>query len=199
MPRNAFDRRASALEDEFFHRVDQELIAKLQEQHQLEVDEEALTHATGITDKTVLDELIQVRITPRSLTALSLFPAIYVAWASGRVQTSERRAVREVMEQMGIISGSPTFELLHAWLDRKPSAELVQAWKDFIHAIRPTMSAAAFREMHDAAIKRARKIADAASGLLGLHLISKAEEVAITELEAVFADATVDAPSAPEA
>ena len=190
MPRNAFNQRASALEDEFFHRIDQQLILKLKKQHELEEDEIALTVATGIEDKEILRELTDVQITPKTLMAFSLYPSIHVAWASGRVERPEREAVLKGAENAGVVPGSPAHFLLQSWLERKPSAELFKVWKDFIHATRPVMSDVAFRELHAAAARRAKDIAEAAGGFLGFNRISKAECAAITELEAVFKDAS---------
>ena len=62
MTGDAFDRRESALEDEFFHRVDQELIAQLRAQHQHEAELDALQRATGISDRRVLEELQAVKV-----------------------------------------------------------------------------------------------------------------------------------------
>ncbi|MEZ6132466.1 MAG: hypothetical protein R3C59_27700 [Planctomycetaceae bacterium] len=191
MPRDIFRNRASALEDEFFHRVDQELIARLKQKEQQEADEDALTIATGITDRTVLDELLSVQITPQTLLAFQLFPAIHVAWASGYIQRAEREAVLKAAEHLGVVPETPAWELLQSWLQKKPSAELFEAWTDFIHALRPTMSVTAFRELHETSMTRARKVAETSGGILGIHRVSADEEARLADLEAVFADAAL--------
>ncbi len=190
MPHNVFHKRASALENEFFHRVNQKLVAELQQQQTQEVDENALTIATGIADRSVLDELISVQVTSKTLIAFSLFPAIYVAWADGHVETAEREAVLKSAEHLGVSPASPGYELLQSWLYEKPSVELFRAWEDFIHAIRPTLSVKGFRDLHEGMTRRVRKVAEAAGGILGVHKISQGEEAAIEELNAVFADAS---------
>lgn len=196
MPRNAFDQRASALEDEFFYRVDQQLILKLHREHELKDDQAALTAATGIEDQAILDELTGVQITPKTLMAFSLFPSIHVAWSNGRVETPERDAVLKGAENTGVSPNTPAYELLQSWLQRKPSAELFKAWKDFIRASRPVMSAAAFGEMHKASIQRTQEIAAAAGGFLGFNKVSPEEKAAIAELEAVFVEAESLPPAA---
>ena len=195
MPRNAFHKRASALEDEFFHRVDQELIERMRQQHDREVDEDALTIATGISDRSLLDELINLKITSESLIAFSLFPAIYVAWADGHVEVAERKAVLKAAGQLGVIPESVAFELLQSWLNTKPSTQLFRAWVDFIHALRPTLSVKGFRELHEGVIGRARKVAGAAGGILGIHKVAQSEQAAIEKLHTVFADANAECPS----
>ncbi|MGB4709803.1 MAG: hypothetical protein WBH28_15155 [Fuerstiella sp.] len=191
MSKNAFHRRAQTLENEFFHRVDQELIIKLQEQHQLESDEDALAIACGIVDRKLLDELLAVDITPKTLAAFALFPAVYVAWANGYVEIAEKNAVLQAAHNLGLSEATPAYQLLECWLQRKPAKELVTAWKDLIHAARPTLSVSAFRELHEGAMKRANKIAEAAGGILGIGCVSTKEKEALAELEAVFADAAV--------
>lgn len=189
MSKHTFHSRAQALEDAFFHRVDEELVIRFQERHQQECDEDALAIATGIIDRELLDELLAIEITPKTLMAFSLFPAVFVAWANGFVEQAEREAVLKAAHQQGIIAGCPAHELLESWLQKKPTAELVTAWKDFIHAIRPTISASAFRELQDAAMKRAYDIAEAAGGFLKLLSVSAKEKTTLNELDAVFADA----------
>jgi len=192
MPRDIFKSRASALEDEFFHRVDQELIAKLKEKEQQEADEDALTIATGISDRTVLDELLSVQITPKTLLVFRLFPAIHVAWANGYIQRAEGEAVLKAAEHLGVVPETPAYGLLQSWLHKKPTAELFEAWTDFIHALRPIMSVAAFRELHESSMVRARAVAETSGGILGIHKISEKEETCLADLEAVFADASLE-------
>lgn len=186
MTGDAFDRRESALEDEFFHRVDQELIAQLRAQHQHEAELDALQRATGISDRRVLEELQASQITPATLTAFSMFPSVFVAWADGHMESAERDAIRRAAKHQGVFSSSPGSELLESWLRHQPHAELTAAWKDFIHAMRPTVSDHAFREIRDTAIDRAREVAAAAGGFLGLGSISAAEQSALAELKAIF-------------
>ncbi len=182
-------RRAHTLESEFFNRVDQELILKIQECHQLEVDEDALCIATGIVNRKLLDELLAADITPKTLLAFSLFPAVYVAWVNAKVEAAEGEAILEAAHCLSVKQNSPAHQLLEKWLTERPTDDLTVAWKDFIHAIRPTLSDAAFCELRDAAIKRARDIAEAAGGILNILNVSEPEKRAIAELESVFDDA----------
>lgn len=189
MPKNAFERRAQTLENEFFRRVDLQLIVKLQKQHQLECDQDALAIASGVIDRQVLDELLAIEITPKTLVAFSLFPAVYVAWANGSIEQEEREAVLRAAHDQGLSEDCPAHQLLDSWLKRKPSTDLLAAWKGFIYAMRPTISAPAFNELRDAAMKRAYDIAEAAGGFLQLLSISAKEKAALAELDAVFSDA----------
>jgi len=189
MAKSIFQQRGTALEDEFFYRVDQELIAKLEEKHEQQLIELSLKESTGIVDQHVLEELRSAEITPRTLAAFSMFPAVFVAWADGHVETAERNAILKAAKHQGIYSVSPAYEVLEHWLQQRPPNKLVGAWKDFIHAIRATISDRAFRELRDAAIERAETISRAAGGFLGIGAVSQAERAALAELHEVFDDA----------
>lgn len=189
MARGAFDRRGSALEDEFFHRVDQELILRLKEKKQHQLEEDSLKRATGIADRQVLEELRKAEITPETLVAFSILPAVFVAWADGHVDTAERKAILRAAKEQGIFAVSPSHELLDSWLKSGLSEQLITVWKDFIHAVRPTISDTAFRELRHSALGRAEAISRAAGGFLGIASVSQAEKSALTELNEVFDDA----------
>ena len=190
MALSTLHRRASALEDAFFHQVDQQLIARLDAQRQLEVDEDALAIATGIGDRNLLDELLEADITPKTLVALSLYPAIFVAWSDGHIEPRERRAVLKAAESLGIQKQAPAWDLVDAWLNRRPAPHMFDVWADFIRAIVATMPQAAFQQLRDAAMDRAEEIALVAGGFLGLMSISQAERTALTRLGNVFRHAS---------
>lgn len=193
MSKSIFQQRGAALEDEFFYRVDQGLVAKLEERHQQQAVELSLKESTGIVDQQVLEELRAADITPRSLAAFSMFPAVFVAWADGHVESAERNAILKAAKHQGIYANSPSCELLEHWLAQRPSDKLEGAWKDFIHAIRATISDRAFRELRDAAMGRAAAISTAAGGFLGIDSVSHAERAALAELHGVFDDAIASA------
>lgn len=189
MARSIFQQRGTALEDEFFYHVDQKLIAKLEEHHKQRAVEQSLQESTGIVDQHVLEELRVAEITPRSLAAFSMFPAVFVAWADGHVESAERKAILKAAKGQGIDVDSPSYELLEHWLSKRPTVELAGAWKDFIHAIRATISDRSFRELRDASLNRAEEVAKAAGGFLGIGSVSRDERGALAELHEVFDDA----------
>ena len=183
---------AIALEQQFFQAENPQSVAAARgistASHE---DVAALT--TGIVNWKVWDELQQKEITPKTLMAFSLFPAIHVAWANGRVEEAEKQAILNAAEKLGVAPASPAFVLLESWLSGEPDAKLFDAWKQFVVAIQPSLSADAFQQLREAAIHRARTIAEAAGGMLGLHKVSRAESAAIAELESAFSPAKHDA------
>src|SRR5687767_8210058 len=94
------------LEDEFFRREDQRLIARLRELREAETARETLSKATGITNAAVLDELLAMKIQPEIIAALRVVPLVEVAWADGSLDEKERKAVLSGAQEAGIPADS---------------------------------------------------------------------------------------------
>ena len=188
MSQSSFEAQATMLEREFYGGIDRELIVQVQEHLEQTVDAPA-TAFPGISNQRILSELQSAEITPKTLMAFALFPSIYVAWSDGDLAEKEKDAILKAAETVGVILGSPAFGLLNSWLNKKPAEELFSAWKEFVIAVRPALSDVAFQELRDAATTRARDVAAAAGGMLGVFKISAAEEKALVALDQVFAEA----------
>ena len=67
---DSFQNRGDALENEFFRKVDQELLERLQKQ----ADIESLRECLGIRDDKVAASLLAAGVTVRTATALRLVP-----------------------------------------------------------------------------------------------------------------------------
>lgn len=179
--------RGKGLEDEFFRREDQRLLARLRELQEAETNREALSKASGITTPEVLDRLLQLGIQPQTLAALSIVPLIEVAWADGALDTKERRAVLEHAGAAGITSGSPAYALLEAWLERRPDQQLLDAWGDLVRALREQIGAEEAARLKAEIVERARVVARASGGVLGLgSKVSRAEAAMLASLEHPF-------------
>jgi len=179
--------RGKSLEDEFFHREDQRLLERLRDLRAAEASREALSKASGITQPEVLDRLLRLGIQAHTLAALSIVPLIEVAWADGALDTKERRAVLEHAGVAGITAGSPAYELLEAWLERRPSQRLLDAWRDLVRAIRDQIGAEEADRLKAEIVERARVVARASGGVLGLtSKVSRAEAAMLASLELPF-------------
>jgi hypothetical protein len=179
--------RGKSLEDEFFRREDQKLLARLQEMRKAELNREELAKATGITKAEVLDRLLTLGIQTQTLAALSLVPLIEVAWADGSLDAKERQAVLEHAGAAGITTGSPAYGLLEAWLQHRPSQHLLDAWRDLVRAIREQIGPAEAERLKAEIVERARVVARASGGVLGLgSKISGAEAAMLASLERPF-------------
>ena len=179
--------RGKSLEDEFFHREDQRLLERLRDLRAAEASREALSKASGITQPEVLDRLLRLGIQAHTLAALSIVPLIEVAWADRALDAKERRAVLEHAGVGGITAGSPAYELLEAWLERRPSQRLLDAWRDLVRAIRDQIGAEEADRLKAEIVERARVVARASGGVLGLtSKVSRAEAAMLASLELPF-------------
>jgi hypothetical protein len=179
--------RGKSLEDEFFRREDQRLLARLQELQTAEMNREALAKASGITKTDVLDKLLQLGIRAETLAALSIVPLVEVAWADGTLDAKERRAVLDHAADAGIAGGSTAAGLLEAWLERRPERRLLQAWTELVHAIREQVGPEESARLRTELVDRARAVARASGGVLGMgSKVSSAEGAMLAQLEGAF-------------
>ena len=142
MSDNFFGDRRQALEDSFFHQRDQELLAKLKEAAAGTQDlRKELAAATGVDDNAFLDKLIDLGIQPETALALSLVPLVQVAWADGKIQPGERKAILSAAHDAGIGETTPSYALLQSWLESAPGDELEATWRSYVEALVETLSA----------------------------------------------------------
>jgi hypothetical protein len=183
---NELDYRRKALEDAFFTKRDQELLEKLRERQDHEDSKEMLSRLAGTVDDAILDRILLVGIRPETYAALAYIPMIVVAWADGVLDLKERKAVLETAEQAGVAPGSPGYVLLQGWLDQEPPGNLLEAWKAYTAALCQGLEAPEREKLRDHVLEGARKVGNAAGGILGMGAISKREKVVIKELASVF-------------
>lgn len=179
--------RGRSLEEEFFRREDEKLLKKLKEKQAAESVREALGKATGIANPAVLDKLIALEIRPETATALSIVPLVEVAWADGTLDDKEREAVLAHARASGIAPGSAELALLESWLNRRPEPKLLTAWTLTIHGICQELGPAEIAKLKSTLLDRARAVASASGGVLGLgSKVSSKEAAMLTRLEAAF-------------
>lgn len=187
MDRKSINPDARSLEEEFFARENARLLEQLREKSRTEERREALRSVVQTQDDGLLDRLVDLGIGPETVLALTLVPLTVVAWADGEMDDRERRAILKAAEERGVSPDSPGRQLLESWLDTKPGPRLVEVWKKYVRAIWAEFSEEERREMRRRSLDRARAVAQAAGGFLGLtSKISPAEQEVLEELEAVF-------------
>ncbi len=183
---DGLSKRAAVLEMSFVFEKELELREQLRQKWQRDEDLQQLESATQITDQDVLNELVDCGVRADSLHVLMLVPLVHVAWANGFVERKERLAILKAAEQVGVKPEAKGYDLLSEWLKNRPSPSLLKTWKDYIAAIRRFVGAEAFSTLQKSTVSRARNVAQAAGGILGLNSVSRAEEAAIQELNAAF-------------
>ena len=179
--------RGRSLEDEFFRREDARLKEKLRESAQREGAREALARASGIQNPEILERLMRLEVRPETVTALSLVPLVEVAWADGSLDDNERRVLLERAGTSGLAPGSPERTLLEEWLTRKPDPKLLTAWSHLVQGLCQQMSREEVAVFKAGLLERARVVAGACGGLLGMgSKVSGAEADIIKRLESAF-------------
>ena len=186
MSREFLDERRKALEDQFFAQEDQRKIDELRRRQEALDRKQALREKSGITDEAVLDQLAEAELGPEGLEALALIPLVVIAWADGKVEASERRAVLGAAKETGGVQPE-TLNALEGWLETPPRRELIEAWRGYIEALGQTLDATSRAAVKREILERARAVAQAGGGFLGFGgTVSKAEEEALADIERAF-------------
>jgi hypothetical protein len=179
--------RQHALEDAFYREDTESFRAQLELRQQEEDALDDLASASGISDEAVLRRLAGLGIRAETLAALTLIPLIEVAWADGRMDAREREAVLSGAESTGIPRESPSYGLLGIWIEDQPAPDLVDAWSEFIGALCRELSDEQADRLRSNILGRARDVAEAAGGFLGLGpKVSPEEEEVLESLALAF-------------
>jgi len=173
---DSIDRRRQALHDAFFLDNgsildrDQELLDFLDEQSESkeQIAREELRRAAKIENPAILDKLEKLGITAPAMTAFMLLPLVRLAWADTKMAEGEFHSLLKAADEDGIAYGTPAYRLLSRWLDERPSERMIETWSDYAHALSEELDEESLAALRTATIERARKIASASGGFLGL-------------------------------
>lgn len=183
MDQKRINKLGKSLEDSFFQQRDQHLLEQLRQQMDEKGRLQELAAAAGISDEPTLRRLLETGIDGSALAALALYPLVAVAWADDSMAASEREAILQAASEDGLRVDSSSHTVLSQWLEEKPGPELVNAWKQYAHALGEELDDQQARALREHVIGRSRRVAEAAGGILGLGKISSEEAAVLTELE----------------
>lgn len=184
---DAIGDRGKELENAFFAKQNQQLVEKLKAEKQTAQNRSQLREVTGISNDEVLDRLLALKLTSETLSALTLFPLIEVAWADGSVDAKETAAVLDAAHASGILKGSSSHTLIEGWLKQKPPAALHTAWLQYVQALVASMKSDEKVLLKTELLGKARQVAEASGGILGMgNHVSKAEADMLRTLEDAF-------------
>ncbi len=184
---DALNQQAKALENQFFHQLDQKLLAEVKANLEKQPKREALSQLTNIKSVEVLDKLLDLGIDATTFAAITFVPLAAVAWADGAIDARERNAVLKAAEQHGIQPTGPGFHLLERWLEQPPGPELLHTWERYIQELRNVMDPALVLALNKEVLDQAEAIAKSSGGILGMgQKISAAEQRKLDELAAAF-------------
>ncbi len=187
MSKDFLEDRKKALEDSFFAKQNEKLLEQLRAKQRKKAAREGLAEISGVHDRAVLDQLVDLDIEPVTWTAISLIPLVEIAWADGRMEEKERRAVLAAAEANGVFVDSPSYALLQSWLARRPDGRLFETWGEYIVHLCSKLGELEKQRLKAEILGRARSIAEATGGILGMgNKVSPEEAVILSELEKAF-------------
>ena len=182
MEHDALADRRRALENAFFAKRDRELIERMQEEREIA----DLSH---IDDAVLLEQLVALGITTKTLSAMGLIPLLAVAWADGRLDKAERVAILDAAHDAGVGRGDESYQMLEHWLAHPPQPGLFDAWKSYIGEIAKPLAPNLRYGLRDEVLRVARAVAEASGGFLGLgEHVSDEERAVLARIEEAFAD-----------
>jgi hypothetical protein len=177
-------KNSKILEDRFFYADNRVLAEQLDLLRRQDETVSALSKASGITDKSVLLEMVDLGVRPETVTALCLVPIIEVAWADGTLDEKERKAIIEGAKKNGLSNDLP---ILKEWLCRKPDSRLMIAWEAYTQGLCGILSKESIMVLKSDIMGLAKKVAQASGSFLGLtNPVSEAELRALDRLSAFF-------------
>ena len=179
---DALHRRGQALEDEFFHRVDEQLKEQLRQTMEHKKLRAQLSAATGFNDEELLDHLIDGGFQATTLTALALVPAVFIAWADGSVTQKERQAVLAAALNRGLDHEPTAMQMVTAWLDKHPPRSLWTLWKEYAEGLHDSVSETLSDLLMKEILRTATAVAEASGGTLGFGKISAAEQKILDDI-----------------
>ena len=187
MSKDLLANRGKALEESFFAKQNEALRQRLRVTEETRATKEALAAASGIADDIVLEKLVALNIGSETLAALSLIPLVAVAWADGSIDDKERSAVLSAAVEVGLSKQDISYQLFERWLAEPPTPALLANRKDYIVALSVTLSHQAKHALKLELMGRAREVAKATGGFLGLgQKVSSVERAVLEELERAF-------------
>ncbi len=175
------------LVDAFFFEQDQQLLKAFHERLEKMDRRAQLAQVSGIHDEAVLDRLIELDIGPETLAAMAVVPLVLVAWADGKVQAEEREAIIAAAQAAGIQPQDGRYPLLEFWLNKRPGAEMLEAWRHYIQGLCQQFDKPQVEELKRDLLRLAEDVARTAGGFLGLgNKISAGERAVLDKLEQAF-------------
>ncbi len=179
-------KQAKDLEETFFAKENERLLRELRQKAKTDEKRKALSAVVKAKDPKIIDHLLELGVGPESILAVGLVPLAAVSWADGRLDDKERKAILKAASERGVEPGSANYTMLEVWLKEKPGQKLMDAWKKYTRGIWEQLTKEEQVLMRVNLVGRAREVAEAAGGFLGISSISAQEEAVLKELEKVL-------------
>ena len=174
-----------ALHSAYFEERDQELLdfLRFETEPTEEQERDQLQTVAGIDDPEVFLALRRVGITSASMTAFMLLPLVRLAWADSKIQDGEFETLLKAASDDGIAYGTPAYRLLNRWLEERPTEKILDAWWKYAQALSRELDESSLTAFRVATLGRARRVAEASGGILGMgEKISENERHVLKDL-----------------
>lgn len=187
---DAFDSRRTGFEADYFHKKDAQLVEKLKAVFNRDLDREELRKTTGISNNEVLDRLAAVNAKGELLLVFRLYPLVEIAWADGKIDPKEAKAVIDAAVKFGIPPTSAALKTLEEWLDRGPTPDGRAAWFAFAGELRKSLNEVELKTFKHDLLEGAKAVAKASGGFLGIGFdVSPAEKKVLDKVADALAPA----------
>jgi uncharacterized tellurite resistance protein B-like protein len=189
MSSDAFQQRRRSFEEEFFNKQSEQLVDKLRRVLQEQHTREELEQVTGIHDAAVLDTLMTLHVDKSTFAAFGLYPLVEIAWADGKVDDKERAALIKAAAEHGITPDSLAHTALEEFLKHTPREDARKAWYAWAAELNRKLDKQERRKVREGLLARARAVAEASGGFLGLgNKVSPNEQRVLDAIARAFAD-----------
>ena len=119
------------------------------------------------------------------VAALALVPAVFVAWADGKVTPQERQSVMSAALHRGFEREPSAFYLVEAWLGHRPPDSLWDLWKEYAQALYASMPPEMATVLAHEILRTARAVAESSRKTLATSAICKEEQQILDEVESL--------------
>jgi hypothetical protein len=180
---DVFAQRKTGLEEEYFHKKEQELLERIRRRTALQDERETLAEAIGIADEEILATLGEMGYTRETVALLHLVPLVQVAWASGSVTPRERELVLRLSEWRGVRKDSQAMDQLNNWLNKRPSDDFFLKTLRIIRCLLDIQTVKEMVTSRTQLISFCIRIANASGDFLGASSnISEGEQAALDQI-----------------
>lgn len=181
------ENRRKSLEEKFFADLDDELINEINQSQNSQKSLETLKEETGIKNVILLQKLSDSGLGSSTLASLKFIPLLHVAWCDGNLDESEKIAIVNAADELGIKPGNINYKLLKGWLAAGHRPDRWDTWVSYIGALKSNPETAGqVKDLGAEIIAFAKDVAQASGGLFGFGSVSGEEKSALKEIAAVF-------------
>lgn len=184
--KDALQARGKALEDEYFHRVDEAMLVRMREAMHREEAKKLLIETLGFEDDALVEHLLDAGFGAGTVSALVLAPLVFVSWADGEVSAAERQVIMSEALHRGLRSTEDSFHLIEHWLEHRPPRQLWTVWCEYSDSLRQSLPSDLERVLSGSLFNRCEAVARTTTGLLGATHFSKPAREMLDRIQAVL-------------